>query len=126
MKTQKLVAVLVIALFTFSAMNAQEKDISKVKKEVVKVAHTDAYACPMKCEGEKKYEKEGNCPKCKMDLKKMNMKKVYTCSMHPEIVSDKKGECPKCGMALTEKKMEMKKMEMKMKKDASHEGHNHE
>jgi len=27
------------------------------------------YACPMKCEGDKTYSKEGSCPKCKMDLK---------------------------------------------------------
>jgi hypothetical protein len=25
---------------------------------------------------------------------------LYTCPMHPEIVSDKPGKCPKCGMAL--------------------------
>src|SRR3989344_8571073 len=25
---------------------------------------------------------------------------MYTCPMHPEIVSDKPGRCPKCGMAL--------------------------
>src|SRR5262245_19672804 len=25
---------------------------------------------------------------------------VYTCPMHPEIVSDAPGKCPKCGMAL--------------------------
>ncbi|MBK9337833.1 MAG: hypothetical protein IPM98_15290 [Lewinellaceae bacterium] len=27
-----------------------------------------AYACPMKCEGEKNYEQPGTCPVCKMDL----------------------------------------------------------
>ena len=27
------------------------------------------YACPMKCEGDKTYSKEGSCPKCKMDLR---------------------------------------------------------
>jgi rubrerythrin len=27
-------------------------------------------------------------------------KTMYTCSMHPKVMSDKKGECPKCGMDL--------------------------
>jgi Cu2+-exporting ATPase len=27
-----------------------------------------AYYCPMKCEGEKTYDKAGECPKCGMDL----------------------------------------------------------
>jgi hypothetical protein len=26
--------------------------------------------------------------------------KVYTCSMHPEVISNKPGNCPKCGMEL--------------------------
>ncbi len=29
------------------------------------------YQCPMKCEGEKTYDKAGKCPKCGMDLKEM-------------------------------------------------------
>lgn len=28
---------------------------------------------------------------------------VYTCPMHPEVVSDTAGTCPKCGMALEPK-----------------------
>jgi len=28
---------------------------------------------------------------------------VYTCPMHPEVISDKPGICPKCGMALEPK-----------------------
>jgi len=37
---------------------------------------------------------------------------VYTCTMHPEVVSDKPGKCPKCGMDLVQKKIkvEMKKV----------------
>lgn len=27
-------------------------------------------------------------------------KKIYTCPMHPEVISDKPGSCPKCGMGL--------------------------
>lgn len=36
---------------------------------------------------------------------KAAMKTVYTCEMHPEVVSDKPGKCPKCGMELVEKKV---------------------
>lgn len=30
----------------------------------------------------------------------MAEKGSYTCTMHPEVVSDKPGKCPKCGMEL--------------------------
>ncbi len=30
-------------------------------------------------------------------------KVVYTCEMHPEVISDKPGKCPKCGMELIKK-----------------------
>nr|WP_294791081.1 heavy metal-binding domain-containing protein [uncultured Mucilaginibacter sp.] len=33
----------------------------------------------------------------------------YTCTMHPEVISDKPGKCPKCGMTLVEKKPTKKK-----------------
>jgi Cu(I)/Ag(I) efflux system membrane fusion protein len=33
-------------------------------------------------------------------------KEVYTCTMHPELVSDKPGKCPKCGMNLVKKATE--------------------
>jgi hypothetical protein len=31
-------------------------------------------------------------------------KVVYTCPMHPEVISNKPGKCPKCGMDLVIKK----------------------
>lgn len=30
--------------------------------------------------------------------------KLYTCTMHPEVVTNQPGKCPKCGMDLVEKK----------------------
>jgi hypothetical protein len=38
----------------------------------------------------------------------------YTCTMHPEVLSDKPGKCPKCGMTLV-KKTGKKKPAEKMK-----------
>jgi hypothetical protein len=32
------------------------------------------------------------------------MATTYTCSIHPEVLSDKPGKCPKCGMELIVKK----------------------
>ncbi|MDB4925924.1 MAG: hypothetical protein JWR23_1980 [Mucilaginibacter sp.] len=48
--------------------------------------------------------------------KKVKPVKVqYTCTMHPEVLSDKPGKCPKCGMALVKKEPAKKKAEtMKM------------
>jgi transcription initiation factor IIE alpha subunit len=31
---------------------------------------------------------------------------LYTCPMHPEVLSDKPGKCPKCGMDLVKKKVD--------------------
>jgi len=41
----------------------------------------------------------------KLDQASHGLEKIiYTCSMHPEIVSDKPGECPICGMYLVKKR----------------------
>ncbi|WP_339889897.1 heavy metal translocating P-type ATPase [uncultured Flavobacterium sp.] len=61
------------------------------------------YYCPMHCEGDKVYDKAGDCPVCGMDLVKEpthNVAVQYTCPMHPEIIQDKPGSCPICGMDL--------------------------
>ncbi|ASU32680.1 heavy metal-binding domain-containing protein [Mucilaginibacter xinganensis] len=42
--------------------------------------------------------------------KKVKPAKVqYTCTMHPEVLSDKPGKCPKCGMTLVKKEVAKKK-----------------
>lgn len=47
--------------------------------------------------------------------KKVEMKEVYTCPMHPKVMSDKPGKCPECGMKLEKKMMYKKKMMHKEK-----------
>jgi hypothetical protein len=45
---------------------------------------------------------------------------VYTCKMHPEVISDKPGKCPKCGMDLVKKEAMAKDSTMKgMKMDST-------
>ena len=62
------------------------------------------YYCPMHCEGEKVYDKPGDCPVCGMDLVKeaelASSKTMYTCPMHPEVIKEGPGSCPICGMDL--------------------------
>lgn len=64
------------------------------------------YFCPMKCEGDKTYDKPGKCPICGMALKEKEIQKtVYYCPMKCEgdKTYDKPGKCPVCGMSLREK-----------------------
>jgi hypothetical protein len=42
--------------------------------------------------------------KAEIPLAAAGQKVVYTCPMHPEVISDKPGKCPKCGMNLVLKK----------------------
>ena len=52
------------------------------------------------------YQNSGSLSNQKTATKNQNTEatKTYTCSMHPEVISDKPGKCPKCGMGLIEKK----------------------
>lgn len=80
-------------------------DMPKIKKQ--DKSRKGKYYCPMLCEGDKKYDEPGDCPKCGMDLEREasgSYKTEYTCPMHPEVVKDGPGSCPKCGMDLESKK----------------------
>ncbi len=83
-------------------------------KEMTHSGSHGQYYCPMRCEGDKTYEKPGDCPVCGMHLKKEESlsakeksgKATYTCPMHPEVKKDRPVSCPKCGMDLVPEKAE--------------------
>lgn len=52
--------------------------------------------CKAKFEADPAAYRDGNRPAAKP----MPKGTLYTCPMHPEVVSDHPGDCPKCGMAL--------------------------
>ena len=68
------------------------------------VKGSGVFYCPMHCEGDKTYDKTGNCPVCGMYLVEQpsvqKSSQQYTCPMHPEIIRDEPGSCPICGMDL--------------------------
>ncbi len=86
-------------------------DLTKTKKEQMKMEVMKMYSCPM--HPDVTSDKAGKCSKCGMDLKKMDM--TYTCPNHPEVNSNRPGKCPKCGTLLNLTPKEKMKMEvMKM------------
>jgi len=82
----------------------------ETKKKKSKGEGTGVFYCPMHCEGDKTYDKPGDCPVCGMDLvEEASIKPqatIYTCPMHPEVEQDGPGSCPKCGMDLVPKEPE--------------------
>ena len=73
---KKVILVLVVIFAATLAFTACKSDKKEVKEEVEvvveksEVATKDVYQCPMKCEKEKTYDKEGKCPVCEMKLRK--------------------------------------------------------
>jgi len=113
MKHLKVLLTMAIAVFSFTALNAQA---TKTKMKSSVTVADSVYQCPMKCEGEKTYDKAGKCPKCGMNLKEIPAA-TFACPMKCEgdKTYDKQGKCPKCGMNLKEK----------AEKKEDHTGHNH-
>jgi len=82
---------------------------------------TGVFYCPMRCEGDKTYDKAGDCPVCGMDLvEEQNLStsntEQWTCPMHPEIVQDEPGSCPICGMDLVPMQADLSSEEKTYKK----------
>ena len=92
---------LLVVTAVISCNNNQDTSVNQ-KTETAK----DMYTCPMP-EDSVFSDKPGKCPKCGMDLIKVEQhnhsheKETYTCPMPEDSVfSDKPGKCPKCGMDL--------------------------
>lgn len=85
-------------------IHALNEDVTEKPKPKPKAAKGAKYYCPMHCEGDKTYDKPGDCPVCGMDLvpeaTANTSEGKFTCPMHPEVVKDEMGACPKCGMDL--------------------------
>jgi Cu2+-exporting ATPase len=107
--------------YTISIDDPNEKHTPKVT--VKPVDGNGVFYCPMHCEGNKTYNKMGDCPVCGMDLveqPKLTEDSQFTCPMHPEVVKDSPGDCPICGMDLVpttpEKSAESKTYDRLLKK----------
>lgn len=66
MKKTILISAMLIAMIY--ACNSESKPENKATTE--QTSSHEIYQCPMKCEGDKTYDKQGQCPACGMDLKK--------------------------------------------------------
>lgn len=135
---------IVVAAFALLCSSAPAQTVQESTKASPKAQHVKAlYHCPMHAEVTS--NKPGTCPKCSMELVKVDAKKtaapasskapahamkmnpaakpmksvqsadtagknaraqslvVYTCPMHPDVVSHTPGKCPRCKMELVKK-----------------------
>ncbi|MBE0644630.1 MAG: hypothetical protein IH600_11170 [Bacteroidetes bacterium] len=68
MKTVIIPVLFLVFLVSACGSNKQEQQQEPAKQEMQREAQAASYYCPMKCEGEKTYDKAGTCPTCGMDL----------------------------------------------------------
>jgi len=102
--------------------NGEHHHINDKKKvEKPKGKGTGTFYCPMHCEGDKTYDKPGDCPVCGMDLvEEVNLSATtseqWTCPMHPEVIKVESGSCPICGMDLVPMEPDLSAEEKSYKK----------
>ena len=69
MKKQMITTTFLLTITMF--MTSCGSNTSENKTEKIEQTENAMYQCPMKCEGEKMYDKPGQCPVCNMDLEKV-------------------------------------------------------
>ncbi|WP_417200906.1 heavy metal translocating P-type ATPase [Bizionia sp.] len=105
----------------YSIHKQGEKPVQDKKVKKPKGIGTGTFYCPMHCEGDKTYDKAGDCPVCGMDLvEEQNLStsnaEQWTCPMHPEVIKDESGSCPICGMDLVPMEPDLSSEEKTYKK----------
>lgn len=105
----------------YSIHKLGERPSQGVRVEKPRGKGTGTFYCPMHCEGDKTYDKPGDCPVCGMDLvEEQNLSastaEQWTCPMHPEVVKDESGACPICGMDLVAMEPDLSSEEKTYKK----------
>jgi len=70
---------------------------------ILKVALVFVLAAFMSCKGNQNSSQNSAPDSTTVKTDTTKTAAVYTCPMHPEVVSDKPGTCPKCGMDLEPK-----------------------
>lgn len=68
---KKVLFALPLTLLLACSGNQEKTKEAENKTETVSTADAKKYACPMQCEGDKTYAKEGKCPVCKMGLQEV-------------------------------------------------------
>src|SRR5690625_5547166 len=98
----------------------QPKKKKKIpEKKKVKDTGPGVFYCPMHCEGDKTYDKPGDCPVCGMDLVEEQTLSAtssagqWACPMQCEgdKTYDQPGDCPVCGMDLVPVQPELRSEE---------------
>lgn len=108
--------------YSISMLEEHQHTHNHKSPEKPKGTGTGTFYCPMHCEGEKTYDKPGDCTVCGMDLveeQKLSSNKTaqqWTCPMHPEVVKDEPSSCPICGMDLVPLKADVSAEEKNYKK----------
>jgi hypothetical protein len=72
---------------------------------VIAVVTTFVFAA---CSGSSTKQTSTSLPAKTDTTKLMSASIKYTCTMHPEVISDTPGACPKCGMTMVIKEMKNK------------------
>lgn len=74
---RKYIAILSFIVFLGFTISSCKTEKKEEKHEKVELSQKEAYQCPMDCEKGKTYKKEGKCPVCHMNLRKVKQKKEH-------------------------------------------------